>query len=67
VDDRAGAEEEQRLEEGVGDSTMYPIWLIVDAARAFLMSSFAQPITAPNSSVTAPTTTTPVRAAGVRS
>ena len=36
-------------------STMYPIWLIVDAASAFLMSSFAQPMIAPNSSVTAPT------------
>src|SRR6202045_4703472 len=39
---------------------------MVDPARAFLMSSLAQPMIAPNSSVTAPTTVTPRRAVGDR-
>ncbi|SKV97704.1 Uncharacterised protein [Mycobacteroides abscessus subsp. abscessus] len=39
-------------------STMYPICDMVLAASAFLMSSLAQPMMAPNSSVTAPTSTT---------
>src|SRR5215213_11907356 len=39
---------------------------MVDAARAFLMSSLAQPTIAPNSSVTAPTMTTPNCAIGAR-
>ena len=39
---------------------------MVEAASAFLMSSFAQPMMAPNSSVTAPTITTAVWAAGAR-
>ncbi len=39
---------------------------MVDPARAFLMSSLAQPMIAPNSSVTAPTTVTPSRAVGDR-
>ena len=46
---------------------MYPIWLIVEAASAFLMSSLAQPMIAPNSSVTAPTTATARRASGATS
>src|ERR1700741_4924715 len=40
---------------------------MVDAASAFLMSSLAQPTIAPNSSVTAPTMTTPNWAFGARS
>src|SRR6516165_6972248 len=39
---------------------------MVDAARAFLMSSLAQPTMAPNSRVTAPTMTTPSCAPGAR-
>ena len=41
---------------------MYPIWLIVDPARDFLMSSLAQPMIAPNSRVAAPTTVIASRA-----
>ncbi|CPZ96737.1 Uncharacterised protein [Mycobacteroides abscessus] len=37
---------------------MYPICDMVLAASAFLMSSLAQPMMAPNSSVTAPTSIT---------
>ncbi|SLH59408.1 Uncharacterised protein [Mycobacteroides abscessus subsp. abscessus] len=40
---------------------------MVEAASAFLMSSLAQPMIAPNSSVTAPTSTTPSCAPGARS
>ena len=47
-------------------SIMYPIWLIVDPASAFLMSSLAQPMIAPNSSVAAPTIATASRASGDR-
>src|ERR1035441_8217151 len=39
---------------------------MVDPARAFLMSSLAQPMIAPNSSVTAPTTVIASRAVGDR-
>src|ERR1700738_1644888 len=45
---------------------MYPIWLIVDAASARLMSSLGQPMIAPNISVPAPTMITPRRASGDR-
>ena len=38
---------------------------MVEPASTFLMSSLAQPIQAPNSSVTVPTTTTAVAAASV--
>ena len=38
---------------------------MVEPASTFLMSSLAQPIQAPNSSVTVPTTTTAVLAASV--
>src|SRR5690625_4864030 len=48
-------------------STMYPIWDMVEAARAFLMSSLEVPTIAPNSSVTAPTITTTSCAAGAAS
>ena len=41
---------------------MYPIWLIVDPASTFLMSSLAQPIQAPISRVIVPTTATVRRA-----
>ena len=37
---------------------------MVEAASAFLMSSLAQPMIAPNNRVTAPTVTTAVWAAG---
>ena len=40
---------------------------MVDPASAFLMSSFAQPMIAPNSSVAAPTMVTASRAFGDRS
>ncbi len=40
---------------------------MVDAANAFLMSSLAQPMIAPNSSVTVPTMTTASCAVGARS
>ena len=46
---------------------MYPIWLIVDAASAFLMSSLAHPTIAPKSSVIAPTMTTASWAVGAAS
>src|SRR6056297_1737511 len=42
--------------------TMYPIWLIVDPARDFLMSSLAEPMMAPMKMVMSPTTTTAVAA-----
>src|ERR1700722_9620898 len=45
---------------------MYPIWLMVDPASAFLMSSLAHPMIAPNSSVEAPTMVTTSWASGER-
>ena len=46
---------------------MYPICDIVDAASAFLMSSFAIPIIAPKIRVIAPTITTKSCAVGAAS
>src|SRR5690625_278456 len=46
---------------------MYPIWDIVEAANAFLMSSLEVPTMAPKSNVTAPTITTTSCAAGAAS
>src|SRR6266516_1160149 len=46
---------------------MYPIWLMVEPARAFLMSSLAQPMMAPKSRVTAPTMVTASLASWERS
>ena len=48
-------------------SIMYPIWLMVEPASTFLMSSWLVPIQAPASSVTVPTTTTAVCAIGAAS
>ena len=45
---------------------MYPIWLMVDPASAFLMSSLAQLMIAPNSRVAAPTIRTASRASALR-
>ena len=46
---------------------MYPIWLIVEPASDFLMSSFADPMMAPMKIVIRPTTTTAVAAQTARS
>ena len=46
---------------------MYPIWLIVEPASTFLMSSLVEPIQAPASNVTTPTTHTASEADGVSS
>src|ERR671934_2677830 len=44
---------------------MYPIWLMVDPASDFLMSSLAEAMMPPTSSVTVPTMATASRASGV--